>query len=1154
MLIADFHIHSRYSRATSKDLDPVQLTRWAQIKGLDLIGTGDFTHPAWRQELADMLAPCADHEGLYQLKAEHRGITDGGRPVRFAITGEISSIYKKNGKVRKVHSLILLPSLDAAQVFSKRLEAVGNLHSDGRPILGLDCHDLLEMLLEACPDAVLIPAHIWTPHFSLFGAYSGFDTIEECFEDLTPYLFALETGLSSDPPMNDRVSALDRYTLISNSDAHSPSKLGREANLFDTPLSYPAVVRAMRDKSSGGFRGTIEFYPEEGKYHYDGHRSCGVCLSPEETKRCLGICPVCGGRITLGVLHRTEELSDRPRSHSGQRPFERCVPLPEIIAELVGSGPASKAVAQKYDALIRTFGSEFAILRDVPVQDLDKAGGPLFAEAIRRLRCGQVEASPGFDGQYGKINLFRKEDTAQFTGQIGLFDESEDADSRIERACGCCRGQSRAKNRGNSHVPDASLTQDETKKAQDAVPLPAAPSEHPSRRKTAAIFFDGLNEAQNTAVASECSALAVSAGPGSGKTRTLINRIAYWITVRKTPAEQITTVTFTHKAAEEMRERLKGILPGRKYRDIHIGTFHSLCRQLLSNRYPEIDLIDSFSAQMIAEEAWKACANLSERPDAVNDAQKPKTLSSASAAREISRIQNLLALGADFPEDAKISKQCYDKYHALKKAYGVWDYDDLQITVLDLCRSDPAFFESVKLWFRYLFVDEFQDVSPLQYALLGEWAKASAGVFAIGDPDQAIYSFRGADAKCFSRFVEDRPDTVLIRLSENYRSTPEILSCASAVIAQNHIGDEANLHPNCPPGDQVHLVQTKDAFSEALFVVKTIGKLIGGLDMLDTEQPLPQQYGTRLRNGTGKPILKQSDRNHGRTAAKQRALTDIAILYRTHRQAALLEECLRKEGIPYSVAGQDEILSDREIRKAVALLCFMADPSDLFSLRQYLTFAAKTDRIPGDRLFSAYQSGPYHLNYFLSLFDSNSPIFEHSPQREEWKNGYAALLSAVETAKPADCIDRYARLPGKQDAEKLERLRSMAVCYRTLDTFLHAVRFGEDSEILRCGGKNYQKDSISLMTLHAAKGLEFPVVFLCGARDGLVPFIPSHGTCDLEEERRLFYVGITRAKEELYIVETPPVSPFTQLLPEQAVSLETFVYGDRPKEKQISLF
>ena len=419
MQIADLHIHSQYSRATSKDCVPESLDYWARRKGITLLGTGDFTHPAWRAELAEKLEPA--EEGLYRLKEEFRRrdpLPPGAPDPRFVLTGEISTIYKKNGRTRKVHSLILLPGLEAAEELSRRLEAVGNIRSDGRPILGLDCRDLLEITLEACPEAVFIPAHIWTPHFSLFGAFSGFDAIEECFEDLTPHIRALETGLSSDPPMNWRVSALDGFRLVSNSDAHSPQKLGREANLLDIPLSYPALSAALSGENPAGLRGTIEFFPEEGKYHWDGHRSCRLRLSPAEAERYGGRCPVCGKKLTIGVEHRVEELADRPEGFrpDGAAPFESLVPLEEAIAWSTGTSPGSAGVKAQYEKLLARLGTEFYILREAPAGEIAREAGESVAEGIRRLRRGEAEKIPGYDGEYGVIRLMSREEIDALTG------------------------------------------------------------------------------------------------------------------------------------------------------------------------------------------------------------------------------------------------------------------------------------------------------------------------------------------------------------------------------------------------------------------------------------------------------------------------------------------------------------------------------------------------------------------------------------------------------------------------------------------------------------------------------------------------------------------------------------------------------------------
>ena len=406
-MIADLHIHSRFSMATSREGTPENLDFWARKKGISLIGTGDFTHPVWRKELRERLVP--EENGLYRLREEYvkeESRKFPGEGTRFVVSGEISSIYKKNGKTRKVHNVILLPSLEAADTMAQRLEKIGNIHSDGRPILGLDSHDLLEMMLDVCPDGILIPAHIWTPHFSVLGAKSGFDSVEECFEELTPYVHALETGLSSDPAMNWRISKLDRYQLVSNSDAHSPSKLGREANLLDVDCSYEGLYQAIQ--TGKGLEGTVEFFPEEGKYHFDGHRKCGVSLSPVEAERLGGICPVCGKKLTMGVDHRVEQLADREEGFAKKdgKKYESLVPLPEVVAACMGYSTASKKVQGCFEQMMQTLGTEFDIPRNVPAEDIKSCAGERIAEGIENVRTGNVKRIPGYDGEYGKIQLF----------------------------------------------------------------------------------------------------------------------------------------------------------------------------------------------------------------------------------------------------------------------------------------------------------------------------------------------------------------------------------------------------------------------------------------------------------------------------------------------------------------------------------------------------------------------------------------------------------------------------------------------------------------------------------------------------------------------------------------------------------------------------
>lgn len=414
---ADLHIHSRYSRATSKSCNLEELALWAQKKGLSVISTGDFTHPAWFSEIKEKLIP--DGDGAYKLRPEiERNVLKSSSPVRFVLSVEISTIYKKGDKTRKVHHVIFAPNLETAGIFRKKLDTIGNINSDGRPILGLDSRDLLEIALESGKDTFLIPAHIWTPWFSVLGSKSGFDSIDECYGDLSEHIFAVETGLSSDPEMNWTVSSLDKYRLVSNSDAHSPSKLAREATVFDTTPDYYGIMNAL--KTGSGYVGTVEFFPEEGKYHEDGHRKCGVCLTPAETQKYGGICPVCNKPLTIGVLNRVNELADRKigefKPETAGKVYS-LVPLQEILAEINNVGVQSKKVVWEYETLIEKLGSELSILQAAPVDEISKAHSPLLAEAIERLRKGQVIKHAGYDGEYGVIRLFN-EDELKKTLQI----------------------------------------------------------------------------------------------------------------------------------------------------------------------------------------------------------------------------------------------------------------------------------------------------------------------------------------------------------------------------------------------------------------------------------------------------------------------------------------------------------------------------------------------------------------------------------------------------------------------------------------------------------------------------------------------------------------------------------------------------------------
>ncbi len=424
---ADFHIHSRFSRATSRDLNLEQLSLWARLKGLDVISTGDCIHPQWLKELKQKLEPA--EPGFFRLKKEYDTLAARQLPkacqkeMRFLLTGEISNIYKKDDKVRKVHNVIFLPGFDVADIVQKKLDAIGNIRSDGRPILGLDSRDLLEIVLESNPLSYLVPAHIWTPWFSALGSRGGFDSVAHCFGDLTEHIFAVETGLSSDPPMNWRLSQLDPYVMISCSDAHSAPKLGREATIFDGDYSYPGILESLRAAGNPGLVGTVEFFPQEGKYHFDGHRNCQTRLHPAETAKHKGLCPVCGKPVTVGVMARVEELADHPegRRSPKARPFFSLIPLPEIIAAARETGSNTRGVQQLYFKMLGNLGNEMAILNDLPLDIIEKTAGSLITEGIRRVRSGDVRIAAGYDGEYGQIDIFSESERQTAKEQMTLF-------------------------------------------------------------------------------------------------------------------------------------------------------------------------------------------------------------------------------------------------------------------------------------------------------------------------------------------------------------------------------------------------------------------------------------------------------------------------------------------------------------------------------------------------------------------------------------------------------------------------------------------------------------------------------------------------------------------------------------------------------------
>ena len=991
MYFADLHIHSRFSRATSRDGDLPHLDLWARRKGIALVGTGDFTHPAWRAEMKGQLREA--EEGLYRLKDEFilpDGTAGEPLPPRFVISGEISTIYKKDGKTRKVHHVILLPSLDAAQALAERLAQVGNIRSDGRPILGLDSRDLLEIALEACPDCIFIPAHIWTPHFSVFGAFSDFDRLEDCYGDLTGHIHALETGLSSDPPMNRRLTQLDNYRLVSNSDAHSPAKLGREANMLAGELSYPALKRAL--DTGEGLLGTVEFYPEEGKYHLDGHRACRCRLEPGETVRLGGRCPVCGKKVTVGVLHRVEALADRPAPAGPDASFERLMPLPELLADCLAAGPESKKVQAAYFDLLSKAGSEFFILRELGLDRAAALAGDAVAEGLRRLRAGQVLTQAGYDGEYGVVSLFAPGELAVFQGQTTFLSP-----------------QAAPAGRPVVHAP--------------------APAPREASREDAPSPAAELNPEQAACAGTALRRVAVVAGPGTGKTKTLVARVEYLIG-QGVPASDIAALTFTNQAARELKSRLEARLGRKAVKGLTVSTFHALCLRLI----PQKPLLDPAQALDVARQI---------APDA---APRDTLLAISRMKCESARNGDVELLAA---------------YQAKLNERGLRDMDDILLEAL-----------AVDTTIAHLLVDECQDINAAQRALMMKWSERGETLFAIGDPDQSIYGFRGASAACFDELKAAFPDLAVMGLARNYRSTPEILALAGRAIARNPGGKRALVAARdhgLPP----RAGSAPDAAAEAEWIAQEIGRMVGGMEMHEARADRPV-----------------------------RAFSDIAVLCRTRRALETVELALRRADIPCEVSGSEDMLADDAVRACLAAL--------------------------------------------RGLLSADNPLFAARPAAGD---AVRAGLLASAGAPPESLVRDFMRLSG-QASQGLERLCAAAAGHKDLTSFLNALLLGEEADVSRLAGRKTASGAVRLMTVHAAKGLEFPAVFLAGLADGAFPLRRKGVVENPEEERRLFFVGVTRAREELILTCGGRPSSFFPA-PDEA---DCFAIKPKVRAEQLSLF
>ncbi|MEV6845305.1 UvrD-helicase domain-containing protein [Actinoplanes sp. NPDC051411] len=979
--VADLHIHSRFSRACSRDLTLPNLSWWARRKGIALLGTGDFTHPAWFDHLRDNLAEAGS--GLYRLKDEDEvtkrlpGSLQKARPAQFMLSVEISTIYKRDDRTRKVHHLIYMPDFEAAARFNTALGRIGNLTADGRPILGLDSRDLLEIALES--GGYLVPAHIWTPWFSALGSKSGFDAIADCYADLAEHVTAVETGLSSDPEMNWRVSSLDRYRLVSNSDAHSPAALAREATLFTGVPDYEAV------RNGAGLAGTLEFFPEEGKYHADGHRACGVNWEPAVTREHGGRCPECGKPLTVGVLSRVEDLADRPVGFAKDGHVEHLIQLHEILGEINGVGPKSKTVETQLNHLVATLGPELDILRKIPVDAIGQAGGDDVEEAITRLRRGDVRRIAGYDGEYGVITLFEPGELRKSNHQVeALFDLPQQRKPEPTAI-------------GRAQVPKKPV-----KTTKPAPPLPPPPSPHEpfepmlsGMEEVGTGLLDRLDAMQRVAASAPGGPLLIVAGPGTGKTRTLTHRMAYLCAELGVFPHRCLAITFTRRAAAELQERLDALL-GDVAEDITVGTFHSVGLQILR---------DNAKAAGLGPH-WRI---------------------------------------ADEKERAEARDQAGDDdlaYTKLLRQQDLVDLDDLIAVPVALLRDDPALVEKYRKEWQWIFVDEYQDVDETQYELLRLLSPPDGNLCAIGDPDQAIYSFRGADVRYFLRFNQDFVQARLVRLTRNYRSSAPILAAAVQAIAPSTLVhgrrlDPARLDPESPLVGRYAAGSVAD---EADFVVRTIDDLVGGLSHRSLDSGRVDSRSVVLHD---------------------LSFSDIAVLYRTDAQSAPIVEALSRAGVPVQKRSHNRLrdragvpVIARELRHAGGL-------GGSLAARVKLTAQVLAQRYAAPTL-DAEQLAPEDIWTAADLL---------MPLAHRFADDLPGFLEEIATGAEVDALDPRA-------------------------------------------------EAVNLLTLHAAKGLEFPVVFLVGCEDGLLPLRwPGSAPSDDEiaEERRLFFVGLTRAQDRLFV-------------------------------------
>ncbi|MFO7709753.1 MAG: UvrD-helicase domain-containing protein [Desulfobacterales bacterium] len=1058
--------------------------------------------------------------------------------VRFVLVAEISNIYKKDGLTRKNHNLVFMPDIQSARRLNTRLGSIGNVSSDGRPILGLDARDLLEIVLETSPNAFLAPAHIWTPWFSMLGSKSGFDSIAECFGDLSANVFAAETGLSSDPAMNWRVSSLDSICLISNSDAHSAGNVGREANLFEADLSYLSLRDALKTKDSARFRGTVEFFPEQGKYHLDGHRGCRVVLEPEETRRLDGKCPVCGKAVTVGVLSRVEELADRPagRKPAAAPPYLSLVPLTGILAEILQAGPKTAKVGQAYRSVLDRLGPELPILMDHEPEHIATSGIPLLEEAIRRVREKRVDIRPGFDGEYGTIEIFSDRERAQLQGQRSLF----------AAACTPPTGVGKAHPAAPEEPPQAVGSRHDTGPARPA-------PDGDNHCSVAADFMAGLNADQRRAVLQADGPLMIVAGPGTGKTHTLTCRIAHMVLSGAADPGGVLALTFTHKAADEMRSRLATLL-GNTHPPPLAVTFHGFCWGLLQAAAPEkpIAIADETLQTALVAEALSMVG----RTIALDIRELQRRI--LSTKQNMRGPADLVGAPGEDPAMADFA-DLYRIYQHLLRSQGLYDYEDLIFHVVSRLERDADFLNACRERYQAVLVDEYQDVNHGQYRIIRALVPPGACVrnlCVIGDPDQSIYGFRGSDPSYFLNFKSDYPDAALVSLNRNYRSTDTILNASFDVISADGGGGRRRAFSGIDGVRTVSVLELPSDAAEAGAIAHAIESLVGGTGFhsIDTG---------RVRPSSSAPSMSYAD---------------FAVLFRTVEQIRWVAEVFEKRGIPCQAVSRRHSLEPPGVAELLSLARLIDGTG------AYADLAAQA-RLSAPRLnrkiVEAFRR--WCLTSGTGVREGLSraarfPIPGLSRSQQIKLIGFSAALGALSEEigamrTVAEKISHLSRLPalahlfsGQESRRALERLiaQTAGAC-ESLGQFLARVALHVDTD-----SYHPRAEKVALMTMHAAKGLEFPVVFIAGCEEGLIPYRrrsdEQAAPGAIAEERRLLYVAMTRAKERLYLTwarnrrihgrtEPRQVSSFLGDIAQRLIKNET--HRDRAKEKgpgQLQLF